>query len=183
MQTKYIIVKRIQFIDYYDSGLFIFLLTILCIIVITGCNSVSPKDSQVPEELLEKVIIARETGQNGWIYENAYWPNGSPTPRDDWIDRTSYSDSEREILLGLLRGNYSYRSNYDGLKATIVVDISETGIPEWKNVNKFRRQADISSSSQKYYRNRVFYFIYKNRKWRYVFIAGGPDWPEPEFIE
>jgi hypothetical protein len=99
--------KRIHNINSVKYGVHLALLFIITCAYLGGCTA-STNIPLVPEELIETVVIAWETGQGGWIYENAYWYGEPPeSHRDDWIDRTTYTDSERELLLGMLKGNYT----------------------------------------------------------------------------
>lgn len=176
--------KRFQNINGVQHGIYLALLFTVTCAYLGGCTA-STNIPPVPDELIETVVIAWETGQGGWIYENAYWYGGPPESlRDYWIDKTTYTDSEREILLEMLRDNYTYRANYDGTKATIVVDITETGIPEWENVNKMGLPPTIQPTIRHYYKNMLFHFFYQNGKWLYYANPGdASDWPEPEFVD
>jgi len=134
---------------------------------------------KVSERFIEDVIVASVGFDRKWEVANLY--PGS-------FDSSSYSGTaltatEEELVRGMLKGHYSYRSAYKGDKATIVVDISDTGVVEWINVNKLRLIPAYEFEDKSVIR---IYLRYKHGRWWLVDqfphskgekVPGYEDWP------
>lgn len=171
--------------DYYNSNNSLYkiidILSIILIIMSTSC--VYKPNRDVPEQLIEDVVIAKETNQYGWMYDNGYVEPGIPK-RDDWVDSTAYTHEERELLHDMIRSQLIYNINYHGNRATVVVDYSGTGLMEWKFRNRMGIPPGQITDENRLGKNKLYHFIYDNNQWKYVLDLGGSTgFPEPEWFE
>ncbi len=140
-----------------------------------GCSA--PK---VPETLVMDIIIASVSYDRQWTVANLYPGN---------YDSSSYSSgsltpADTQLLRSMLRDHFTYQCAYNGDKATIVADISNSGILEWLNVHKLQLKASYDLQDRS--RMRI-YLRFKGGRWWLVDCipdSGGTqtpgyeDWPQ-----
>ena len=119
----------------------------------------------VPEDFTEQVVLARVTADFEWVYDNMYTYHPS-TRSSRPSDNAAMSDTQREHVRELLRGNCDYEIEYAGNRARLVIDISQSGFVEWFNVNVIGRPADYwASSYDASYKHRLEYLLYEDGRW------------------
>jgi len=136
-----------------------------------GCSKPPP----IPDEFIEKSLWAYKTQHYSWVVENTYW-GSREVP--DWESNDSFTDAERELLLEMLEGNCTASIEYQGNRATAVIDYSQSGIMEWLRVNKFGEPPALSASDREAVRNWCERFIYVNGRWYLAESWEGEGWAE-----
>ena len=128
----------------------------------------------VPQKLIEDLTIASVILDEQFLRDHMLGSsNGSP-------ELDLFPASEIDVLRQMLKANYSSAVSYRGDKATVLVDISNSGIIEWFNVNKLKTRPDAFFDVKRY---RVLCLQYSKGRWFYCDdrgISQGPlkGWPD-----
>lgn len=173
--------KIISNYSLFNRGIIFFLVAIILLILSCFKGNIP----EVPENLIEDAIIAWETDQRGWMFDNMYCDGDRPDKGTFWVDDPSYTQEQRDLLKDMIDSAVNYNISYNWNRATVVVDFSKTGLMEWKYVNRMGIPPNRFPTNEGMLgKNRVFYLIYVDNQWKYGWNTGElAEWPEPEFFD
>ena len=153
------------------SRIFIFL-TLVTLLVLSGCTV-----PEVPKDLIEDLVIADIISDFDFLLFHTLGSNEGKS------DLSKIPLQELERVQEMLEDNYSFDVSYNKDKATVLVDISDTGLIEWFNVKKLRIAPTFDFDERRY---KVMYMQYDNGRWNLITfqllsqapITGWPEIPE-----
>ena len=154
--------------------LYIINLFLTLIIILSSCSSSRPP--RIRSSFVEDVMLATLILDNDFLLYNMEGSSrGNP-------ELTRLSPSEIELMKSMIKNNYQLSIAYESEKATAVIDISESGVVEWYNVNILNTKPDAFWNIN---RVKVLYFRYTNGRWFFVddrqlgqsVLEGWPDIP------
>ncbi len=144
-------------------------------LLMVNCSKSYPP---IDQNFIEEIIIANVIHDNEYIKYHLLGSSGGTS------ELTLFSEREIEELKQMLASNYISAISYDGDKATVVVNIADSGIIEWYNVNKLLVNPDLHVNLM---RIKIIYFQYKSGRWwlidyRPTNMPRPLGWPDPEAL-